>query len=663
MHNQKKNRPDNNNFNKKNRLIYLFLLLLIPSVLYFRVVSYDFSYLDDDIIIINHYKTINDLKNIKEAFTHDAFISNAGELYYRPLQTVSFMLDAQIGGQKPWIYHLTNLLLHILSVIALFFFLKKIGIKEDTSFILSAFFSVSPLLTNAVAWIPARGDLLLCLFTILSFITFLQYYENRKIVFLILHLFVIILAAFSKETAILIPVLILMHFFFVQRKEINIKSILPFLIIWLLSFSLYYNFRQSVVKVTISLNTIEFIHFIKNLPAIPNLFCKFFFPYSLSTMPFIDTITTINGVILLIIFTGLTIKIIKADKRISVWGAVWFLVFTIPPMFLGAYDTIIGWEYFEYRAYLPIIGILVIIGAMVDNLIVRLSFKKILMVIIPVFILYSIIAFYHSNEFADSISFYTSAVNSNPQNAMAYNVRGGRYFEAGNKDKALSDFDNAIRICNIYSNPYYNKGEYYKTLGDNNKAKYFYSKALNYDTLYHNGTFKEEDAYINLSAMTLNLKEYDEAKSILKKAIIIFPKSYKIFNNLGTEYLDVGNYDSAIISFNKTIELEPGQSAYNYRAIAKYHLKDYIGAISDLNIALKLNPEFKDALTNRGMIKIEIKDYLGAITDFNNTISLYPRSAVAYHYRGVAYSKLNNQVEAERDWTKAKNLGFRTTKK
>ena len=624
--------------------------------------NFEFSNLDDTNIIIAQYDTIGDLKNIKEAFTHDAFMSNAGDPFYRPVQTISFMLDAQAGGKQPWIYHLSNLLIHILTVIALFFFLKRIGIKKEISFLLSLFFSIHPLFTNAVAWIPARGDLLLALFSLLSFITFLEYSENRKTTYFILHAFVFLMALFSKETAVLLPVLILFYFYFAVKNKFILKDIIPFLAFWCLSFILFYYLRHDVVRVKYSPDIFGINPFIKNLPVIPITFGKFFFPYNLCTLPFFDNTSLIIGVILLIIFAALTIKFMSGEGKIIIWGTIWFLAFSIPPMLIRNYNAEIGYEYFEYRTYLPIIGILVIMGFLGSRLPDRFSFNTILKLSIPVLFIYAVVAFIHSAAFADPVSFFTSALNASSKNAMALNSRGCLYSDAGMMEQAIRDFDNATRICPTYSSPYYNKADVYKTIGDDSRAEEFYTQALKYDTLYRNTNILMDNAYITLSAEKIILKKFDEALVILNKAKIVYPLSYKIFNNMGYAYSSVGKYDSAVYNFNRAIELEPKTASYyNNRAKAKYHLKEFNGALMDFKKALELDPGLNDAYQNRGIVKMDMNDYEGAISDFNMAISLDAQSGEAYYFRGVAYSKINMVKEAKDNFEKAASLGYKET--
>ena len=660
MKTKKRNKPATTVKRKYNKkIIYLIFLVFVPFMLYLKVLGFEFTRFDDDEIIVAHYDKIGSLMNIKDAFTHDAFMSDRGESFYRPVQTISYMLDAQIGGKEPWIYHLSNLLLHILIVVALFFFLKKIGLREEISFLLALLFSIHPLLTNAVAWIPARGDLLVSLFTILSFISFLNYYKSHKIVYLILYSFVFLLAVFSKEIAILMPILVLLYLYFALKEKLIIKKIFPFLIIWLLSLILYYYLRQNVVKLQVPTSMLGAIPVIKNLPTIPITFGKFFLPYNLSTLPLYDFLSIILGILIIIIFIIFTIKAGKGNERIIIWGAIWFLAFSFPPMLIRTYHAEIAIEYYEYRAYLPVIGILAVIGILINELPKKYSFRNIMTGSIPIILLYGAIASSHSFAFSNPIEFFSSGINANSNNAWAFNARGIIYRDAGNYENALTDFDNSIKICSTYSAPLFSKGHLYRILGDNKKAEYFYTLAFNYDTLYNNINSLPEDAYLKFCETKVSLKKYNEALAILTKAKNIFPRSPRIYNNMGYIYFSEAKYDSAINCFSIAIEIEPNSFPYTNRAVCKYKLKEINGAMNDFNEALKIDPGYKNAYLNRGIVKIDMLDYDGAIADFNFTLSLDPKSGEAYYYRGNAWSKLNKPAEAGKNWAEARKLGLR----
>jgi tetratricopeptide (TPR) repeat protein len=655
--NRKNKQTENIKASKSSLKVFLLFLVLVPLVLYFRVANFEFSTLDDTNIIVAHYNVIGDIKNISQAFTHDAFMDNMGVQFYRPMQTISFMLDAQLGGKEAWIYHLSNLIWHILVVIALFFFLNIIGIKKEISFLLALFFSINPLFANAVAWVPARGDILLCFFSLLSFMTFLEYFSTRKTIYILLHAIVFLLAVFSKETVVLLPIIILSYLYFVEKKKFILRNIIPFVAIWCLSFILFYCLRRFVLNASMFSEYFGIIPFIKNLPSIPITFGKFFFPYNLSTMPFFDNTALILGTVLIIIFSVITIKVTTGERRIVIYGAIWFLAFSFPPMFLRSYISDIGYEYFDYRAYLPIIGILIISGFLINKLSASVSFKKMLVFSIPILLVYSITAFFHSAVYADPISFFTSAIKVNPQNSMAFNSRGCMYLDNGRTNEAIADFDNSIKACTTYSVPYNNKGLLYRSLGDHKRAEYYLSLALYYDTLYPKAN--QEFAYINLSSEKLSLKKYEEAIVLVKKGIEKYSDDRSLHNNLGLAYYYTGKFDSAVVEYNKAIQSESNSFIYyNNRGKSEFRLNHYPDAMSDFNKALELKPDFSDAYFYRGLTKMNLNKFEEAISDFNMRINLDSRSGEAYHFRGIAYSKINKQKEARDNMNKAIELGY-----
>ncbi|MEI2709189.1 MAG: hypothetical protein V9E96_09285 [Chitinophagaceae bacterium] len=119
-----------------------FILTLLPFFIYIKTTGFQFIDFDDVAIIKNNYPILSDIKNIGWAFKTDAFLTTTGD-FYRPLQTVVFFIDAFIGGERPWIYHLSNVLLHILTVVSLYSLLKKLGSRNLTALFIALIFSVT----------------------------------------------------------------------------------------------------------------------------------------------------------------------------------------------------------------------------------------------------------------------------------------------------------------------------------------------------------------------------------------------------------------------------------------------------------------------------------------------------------------------------------------
>lgn len=649
---------------RENNYLFLFLLIIIPLLLYIKSVSYDFSGLDDTTIIKDNFETLKSLSNLPVAFTTDAFLNDSGGAVYRPLQTVVYMLDAAVAGQNAWIYHLSNLLIHLLTVITLYFFLKKIGINDEISFILSLIFAVHPLFTQAVCWIPSCGDLLLTLFTLLSFITYLRYFSDQKLITLLLHSAAFFLALLSKETAILLPFLIVAYLFFVIRKRPEQKTVLLTLASWILPFFIYIYLRQVLAGIESSSGNFGLTAFLQNLAVIPITFGKFFIPYNLNTMPLFDNISIAIGLIVLILFVLIVLKIKQKETSKILLGLTWFIIFTIPPMLISTKITEIGFNYFEHRTYLPMIGVILIFGFLLNKTLDRISVKKIYNTAIPIIVVFAFISFTHSQVFADPVLFFNSAITTNNGNAVAYNSLGNYYYKQGNIKEAYVNFKNAIQICSTYSTPYIFSGLIRSSKGNYTEAERYFSLGIKYDTLNTGISIGTAKAISNLAITKIKLKKYDDAISLFEKAAYIDRKNDQIHYMLGTAYSITEDYAGAIKEYKIAISLNNLNPEYfNSLASVEYTSGKYDEALINSGRAIELNPAFIQALIIKGKTEIALTNFDNAIRDFSKTIQLDPRNGTAYYYRGIAYSKKQMKQEAMKDWEQAYKLGFKQAMK
>src|SRR5271157_6276134 len=139
------------------------LLILLPLIVYIKTLSFDFTKLDDHIFIQENQEYNSHPVNIIACFHRGLFV-RSDDVFYRPVLLADFILESQLFGSNPKGFHLTNLLLHICCVLLLYLFLRKIEIPDTNALILALIFAVHPVLSQAVAWIPGRNDMLLVLF-------------------------------------------------------------------------------------------------------------------------------------------------------------------------------------------------------------------------------------------------------------------------------------------------------------------------------------------------------------------------------------------------------------------------------------------------------------------------------------------------------------------
>jgi tetratricopeptide (TPR) repeat protein len=124
---------------------------------------------------------------------------------------------------------------------------------------------------------------------------------------------------------------------------------------------------------------------------------------------------------------------------------------------------------------------------------------------------------------------------------------------------------------------------------------------------------------------------------------------------------DGGNFTDpkkTIEYLNNAVKLQPDYAeAYSDRGTAYNGLGQYQRAIEDYNKAIRLKPAHADAYNNRGAAYDKLGQYQRAIDDYNDAIRLKPDYASAYYNRGGAYLKQGNNKLGCRDAQKACALG------
>ncbi|MDZ4844325.1 MAG: tetratricopeptide repeat protein [Chitinophagales bacterium] len=122
----------------------------------------------------------------------------------------------------------------------------------------------------------------------------------------------------------------------------------------------------------------------------------------------------------------------------------------------------------------------------------------------------------------------------------------------------------------------------------------------------------------------------------------------------GTGKID---YEKLVELFTDAIKQYPDKpSQYNNRAVARYKLQDFTGALTDLDKAIELSPNYPNAHYNSGLIKLKQKNYAGAIEDFKLVMDIVPKDTNAYYNSALAKYYTGKKEEALSDLDKALKL-------
>lgn len=317
----------------ENKRLQLIVISVFIFLMYARTISYEYIGLDDTTLIETNYKFIKNLNNLPEAFKHHVMYVNKNfdkeKDYYRPMLTLSFMLDANIAGStKPKWYHFANLLYHLTACLLLFALLNKLKINSIAAFLLTLLFAVHPVVDQAVAWIPGRNDMLLAIFVLSSFIYLLNYLETKNTKDLVWHSVFFGFALFTKENGIVLPILFLFYLKFISKE--NFKALWYKLGIGYAAFTLPWFFLRKVAlagSITDNSMHAALSNLLNNIPFMLQYIGKVILPFNLSVMCMMED-TNYLQVIVAVALIVLAIFFSK-NKRWSIvlFGITWFAIF------------------------------------------------------------------------------------------------------------------------------------------------------------------------------------------------------------------------------------------------------------------------------------------------------------------------------------------------
>lgn len=511
------------------------------ALLYFKTLSFGYTYLDDKQLILDNIPFLSKLSNIPLIFKTRVFPDSIIP-YYRPLLTLSLICDFKLGGTSLFAYHLTNIAIHVLASCLVFYTLGLLGYHKEPRFIMSTIFALHPVLAQAVAWVPGRNDSMLAVLALGSFIAFVWYLERRSPAFWFWHLVFFALALFTKESAIsLVPIcMIYTAVTLTGRVDTPIRKV--FMIAgWAAVIIPWFLLRRIALEGALETTGYDMASsLLVSLPAVVQFIGKVFMPFNLSVYPTIRDTSFVLG-ITAILFMAVALAVSK-NKSVPkvVFGFSWFLLFLLPALIRPHAKCVLDFQ--EHRLYLPVIGLFIMILEI--DFVKALKFDRVRSVAaVAVVALLAAITFVHSDNFRDRFAFWDNAVKTSPNSAYIHlntgfiryldklmdeakleygkalaldpqmlgtHARLGHlYLDRGLLREAMVEFEKEIALCPVFDNSYLSLGVVYYRQGRFEKAERMWKRTLelNPDNVQSN---------INLAIYYLNTHEPEKAEYYLR---------------------------------------------------------------------------------------------------------------------------------------------------
>ncbi len=145
-------------------------------------------------------------------------------VYFRPLTVVSFALDWSIWGYNSWGYHLTNLIIYALAAVVLKILLQRLGLPWYLALLGSLFFIIVPMNAATAVYISERNDGLVAIFTFSALLAFHNYWDARRLRWLVLANALYVLAICSKEIGGVVSLLFVLYYAWLLWKAASLQE-------------------------------------------------------------------------------------------------------------------------------------------------------------------------------------------------------------------------------------------------------------------------------------------------------------------------------------------------------------------------------------------------------------------------------------------------------
>jgi len=565
----------------KAKILSLLMLSLIITAAY--VPTFSGEFILDDRPLVKDNLSIREFKRLALYLSHEDGVSNedlsgSHTGYYRPLISLFYTLDYKIWGMKASGFRITNIILHLFTCIILYQILFVLLGGRFIPFAVTLLFGLHPINTESVAWISSRNNILVTLFSLISFYYYLKNAKEGKIWARLLSYLSFAVALFCKEFAImLLPIFFLYNRVILRDRKVNREEILgyiPFILILFLYFLLRANAIGSVVTPISTPNLWKNIYFAPflivydlKLILIPYGLHSFIIPYPddyLSWQAFAGFICL--GLLAFILWR-------ERKNKILLFSFLSFLIALFPVLNIihTSAVTVVSMRWL----YFPMIFLSFSCAWYLQRLqnINRFFVLSGLSALIIYFGTYSYIL--NQNLWHDEDTFFRQEVQN-------------------------------------FSNSFYAGG-----LAENLLEKKKYQEAERYfQVAIDNYSYKAKN-YINYSALLINTGRQDEALSYLNKAkslTMTHSERGQWFNNMGMTYFNLRENDDAVKNFRKATIFSPKESQFWANLGGAYgSTGDYINSVSALKKGLEIAPESIQLRKNLAVTYIRMEDYEKAI--------------------------------------------------
>lgn len=566
----------------------LFLLAAICAIVY--APSLLNGFVQDDALFVWQNDFTHSLNNLPKVFTKAYFtpgsrfspehLLGSGEVTYRPIATLSYFVDYACWKLNPLGYHLTSILLQILTVWLLLWLALILLGELRPAFLAALIFAIHPINNEAVNVIAFRKDLFTCLFFLVGFLSYIKSDQTqgaKRLFIILLSAIFFFLAVLAKEMAIVFPFILILYDAFWNVEKIRtlkplarIRRYAPFFLALLLYLLVCYLLKN---------NLDDFVpmfrggSFYSNTLIVFNVIAIYLrwiiwpidihvaltepfqlgFPYTLTNPQNFTSLMVVLGLIVA------AFSFVKKNRILS-FSIFWFLITLVPASNIIPLPTLIA----SHFLYLPMVGVAIFVAELCrgdrpasSRWISPPFAQSLTRIFLGTFIVMCLLITPIRNAIWQSnLSLWRECVRIYPQDFRAHlNYAIELKQIDGLFDKAVREFQIAAFLAPTNTIPLNSLGIAYKEKGDSALAVASFEKAIQLNP-------RDLSSYINLAWTHIKFKQWPEAERVCQSIEKINPAFAERYEILGTIAFEQGQFEETSRHLEKATQLEPGNERY-----------------------------------------------------------------------------------------------------
>ena len=450
------------------------------------------AFVFDDTVIVQGNSSIQalDLAHLREIFGGHYWkaVESRGGLY-RPVVMLSYAVNHALGGERPWGYHLVNVLIHAANGVLVFFLVDALLGRRLVSILAALLFVLHPIRTEGVASIVGRAESLSTLFVLAAW---LLYARGRAAA---LSVAAFVLAMLTKDSTFAFVLLLPLTDLLLGRlsprgARAALLRYLPYAAALAAVLALRYRVLGGFAPLYVnpSSNPLADAGAWPRFLTATHVFARYLwllvFPldlsadYSFNQIPVVTSVLSLRALVPLAVLAGTVAAIVLAARRapfLSFCGAMFFATFLLTSNWLRPIGTIMA----ERLMYLPSLGFTCALAYALARGLEQPRWRETaLSAAVLLAGAYAWRTIDRNRDWRDHYALFRSAAAASPQSSLARgNYAAVLLGERGDVRGAIEHARAAVEIYPADPAAHFTLGEAYRRAGDHEPAVRSYEEA------------------------------------------------------------------------------------------------------------------------------------------------------------------------------------------